>query len=161
MKTLGKIRTWAVAFVIAIAVLPATGQSDQGTGRPERPGVGQGQGPGRGLGREWTEDDVKQRVERLSEALNLSEEQEKQILDFEIEQYKKNSVEMQKYRGDREMMRQIMTKQREARDMKYKEVFTDDQYTQFKKNQADRMQNRLQQERTQPQGTRTDRGRNR
>jgi hypothetical protein len=161
MRTFHEIRTLAVAFVIAIAALPAIGQGGQGTGSPERPGVGQGQGPGRGQGREWTEEDVKQRTKRQTEALNLSKEQEKQILDFELEQYRKNQAEMQKNQGDREKMREIMTRQREARDVKYKEVLTEEQFTQYKKNQEERMQNRPSQERTQPQGTRPDRGRSR
>ncbi len=113
------------------------------------------------MGGQWTEDDVKQRVERLSEALNLSEEQEKKILDFEMEQYKKNSVEMQKNRGDREKMREIMNTRREQRDVKYREVLTDDQFAKYKKNQEERMRSRPSQDRPQPQGTRTDRGRGR
>ena len=153
MKTIIRIKTVMLVVLLAIFAVPAIGQ--------QRPGMGQGQGPGRGQGRQWTEDDVKQRVNRLSQALDLTEDQEKKVLEFEMEQYKKNSVEMQKHRGDREKMREIMTNQRELRDKKYGEVLTEEQYKKYKQNQQDRMQNRRPQDRPQQQGTRPDRGRGR
>ena len=153
MKTVIRIKTVMLVVLLAVFAVPAIGQ--------QRPGMGQGQGPGRGQNWQWTEDNVKQRVNRLSQALDLTEEQEKKVLEFELEQYKKNSVEMQKHRGDREKMREIMTNQRELRDKKFGEVLTEEQYKTYKQNQQDRMQNRRPQERPQQQGTRSDRGRGR
>jgi periplasmic protein CpxP/Spy len=152
------IRTAALFAFMALVAIPLAGQQ-----RPAR-GEGQGPGPGMGQGREWTEDDVKQRVKRQSQALDLTKEQETKVLDFEMEMYKNNQVDMQKNRGDRELMREHMTKQREQRDKKYKEILNEEQYKKYKENQQDRMQNRNpqnrdQQNRAQPQGTRPDRGR--
>ena len=167
MKTIIRIKTVMLIVLLAIFAIPAIGQQRPGMDqqRPgmdqQRPGMGQGQGPGRGQNWQWTEDDVKQRVNRLSQALDLNENQEKKVLDFEMEQYKKNQVDMQKHRGDREKMREIMTNQRELRDKKYGEVLTEEQYKKYKQNQQERMQNRRPEDRPQPQGTRTDRGRNR
>jgi hypothetical protein len=158
MRILMNIRTAALLAFMTLIAIPVTGQ--------QRPAPGQGQGPGRGQGREWTEDDVKQRVKRQSQALDLSKEQETKMLDFEMELYKTNQVDMQKYRGDREKMREHMTKQREQRDKKYKEILDEEQYKKYKQNQEDRMQNRNPQNRNpqngnQPQGARPDRGRGR
>jgi Spy/CpxP family protein refolding chaperone len=155
MRNLLNIRTAALLAFMALVAIPATGQ--------QRPAPGQGQGPGRGQGqgREWTEDDVKQRVKRQAQALDLTKEQETKVLDFEMELYKTNQVDMQKYRGDREKMREHMTKQREQRDKKYKEILDEEQYNKYKQNQQDRMQNRNPQNRERPQGARPDRGRGR
>lgn len=120
-------------------------------------------------GRQFTEDDVKERVKRQSQALEMNAEQEKKITDFEVEQYKKNQVEMQKFQGDREKMREHMQGQRELRDKKYEEVLTPVQFEKYKKQQEERRQE-MQQRREQNQGApaqengggdRPDRGRGR
>ncbi len=139
--------------LMAIFTVPSMSQ--------QRPGMGQGQGPGRGQGWQWSEDNVKERVERLSQSLELSEEQHNKVLEFELESYKKNQVNMQKYRDDRVKMREIMTEQRELRDKKYKEILTEEQYNTFKANQQERMRNRPA-DPQRPAGTeRPDRGRGR
>jgi hypothetical protein len=115
-----------------------------------------------------TEDDVKERVKRQSQTLELTSEQEKTITDFELEQYKKNQVERQKNQGDWEKMREHMQGQRELRDKKYEEVLTPVQFEKYKKQQEERRQQfeqRRQENQGQPgqgpaqQGARPDRGR--
>jgi hypothetical protein len=116
-----------------------------------------------------TEEDVKERVKRQTQALELSEAQEKTITDFEVGQFKKNQVEMQKFQGDREKMREHMQGQRELRDKKYEEVLTPEQLEKYKKQQEERRQ-QMQERRQQNQGgdgndggegSRPDRGRGR
>ena len=156
MKTWLNIKSIALLAMMALITLPAIGQG----GPP--PG-----GPGGRGGRQFTEEDVKNRVKRQSQTLGMNEEQEKKIMDFELEQYKKNQVEFQKNQGDWEKRREYMTQQREVRDQKYKEVLTEDQYKQYKQNQEERRQ-RMQENRPPGQrpegagtGDRPDRGRGR
>jgi len=154
MKKTFSFKTIAIVAFMAICTLPTFGQGGQGQGGG-RPGGGQGGG----MGRQWTEEDVKERVKRSTQALNLSEEQEKKIMDFEIETFKKNQVERQKFQGDREAMRDYMIKQREERDKKYEEVLTEDQYKKFKENQEQRrkeMQDRRQNNQGKPGGQQGD-----
>lgn len=163
MKTTINLKTMAFVAILAICAIPMYGQG-------QRPGGGAGPGgQGGGMGRQQTEDDVKERVKRQTQDLNLNEEQEKKIMDFELEMYKKNQVERQKNQGDWEKMRTYMTEQRELRDKKYEEVLTAEQYKKYKVNQEERRQ-QMQQQRQQnpgapgggqPQGDRPERGRGR
>lgn len=142
MKKAFAFRSFAFLAIMAIFAYPtfAQGGNRPGGGQGDRPGAGQGDRPGGGMGRQFTEDDVKQRVQQQSESLGLNDDQEKKILDFELEMYKKNQVERQKHRGDRDGMRAYMLEQRELRDQKYKEVLTEEQFKQYKKNQEERVE---------------------
>jgi hypothetical protein len=135
----------AVYFmVIALfSVAPLLGQ--RGTGQ------GQGRGQGDGQGRpQMTQENVEQRVGRLAATLELNAEQKKTILDYELEQFKKNQVERQRIQGDRDQMRDYMMKQREERDKKYKEVLTEEQWTKYMEDREQRRQNN--QDRQRPEG---------
>ena len=101
---------------------------------------GQGQGPGQG--RQMTQEDVKERVGRLTESLGCSDVQKKKILDFELQQYNKGQTERQKFAGDREAMREYMQKQRKLRDEKYTEILTEDQMKKYIQIQEERRQQR-------------------
>ena len=111
--------TFCMVFAL-FSVIPLFGQR------------GTGQVPGRVQGRPgMSEENVKTRVDRLAENLEMNEEQHKEILDYELEQFKQNQVERQRLMGDREAMRDYMMKQREERDEKYKEVLTDEQWNKY------------------------------
>jgi len=146
-------KSFVLVVLLGMLTVPSISQ--------QRPGMGQGQGPGRGQGWQWSEDNVKERVERLSQSLELSEDQHNKVLEFELETYKKNQVNMQKYRDDRVKMREIMTEQRELRDKKYKEILTETQYNTFKANQQERMRNRPDPQQRPTETERPDRGRGR
>jgi hypothetical protein len=92
--------------------------------------------PGRGQGgrRQFTEEDIKQRVSRMADSLNMTAEQEKKILDIELAYFKKNQEIRENFdpeTGDREAMREYMMKQREERNGKYAEVLTDMQMEKY------------------------------
>ena len=142
MKTSNHVKVIAVIAILAMSAFPTFAQGGNG----QRPGGGQGpeggqrQGGGQWQGRQMTEDDVKERVKRQSQTLELSAEQEKKITDFEVEQYKKMQIERQKNEGDWEKMRENMKTQRELRDKKYEEVLTPDQYKKYTQQQEERRQ---------------------
>jgi Spy/CpxP family protein refolding chaperone len=115
-------------------------------------------GPGQGPRRPMTEDDVKARVERLADTLQLNPAQEKQIMEYELEFYKKMQAERERAGGDREAMRAFMMDQREKRDAKYAEVLTPEQ---LKKYNAMMEQRRQQYQQRQGQGPEGERGRGR
>jgi|GEM_PF-2026327 len=150
MKKAVVFRTFAFLAVMALFAYPTFAQGGNRPGGGQRPDGGQrpgsGQRPEGGMGRQFSEDDVKQRVKRQSELLGMDQEQEKKIMDFELEMYKKNQVERQKHQGDWEAMRTYMQGQRELRDKKYEEVLTEEQFKQYKKNQEDRRE-RMQRQR--------------
>ena len=133
MEQIKNVTRAALAIMLIMSVSPLFGQP---------PG---GQGQCQGQRRQMTEDDVKQRVERLSETLELNEEQQSKIMKYELDAYKKREVERQKYQGDREAMRAAMMKYREERDKVYKETLTEEQMTKYKELEEQRrqeMQNR-------------------
>ena len=154
MTQTGKFKTIALFAFMLMLVVPAFGQGGQG----------RGQGPG-GQRRQFTEEDVKTRVDRMAQNLELTEEQTKKIKDYEVEVFKKNQVEFQKFQGDREAMREFMIEQREARNKKYKEIMSEGQYKKFETQQQQRrqeMQNRRQQQNPDQEGGETrQRGRGR
>ena len=101
------------------------------------------QRPGGGRGFQMTEDDIKDRVESTSKTLQLTEDQHKEILKYELDFYNKRQIEFQKMRNsgdppDREAMRARMTQIMEERNAKYQEVLTPDQYKQFTEIQEQR-----------------------
>jgi len=131
MKNNTKLTTIIFVVLLSFLLVPAFAQ----------PGPGQGR-------RQQTEEDVKIRVNRLADTLDLSEAQTKKIMDFELETYKKNQkmfAEFDWQTGDREAMRAAMMKQREERQKKYREVLDDKQmetYTRIMEQRRQNMQNR-------------------
>ena len=114
---------FAILIIIAsFLAMPMFGQRGTGQGRP------QGNRP---QPRQMTEENVKERVNRLASNLEMNEDQKKKIMDYELELYKKNQVERQRMMGDRESMRAYMMKQREEREKKYKEVLTKEQWEKY------------------------------
>jgi len=110
---------------------------------------------GGGRGFQMTEEDIKQRVESTAKTLELSEDQHKKVLSYELDFYNKQQIEFQKMRNsggqfDREEMRAKMTKVMDERNGKYEEVLTPDQYKKFINIQEQR-RNEMRQQREQQQ----------
>jgi len=113
------------------------------------------QGPGGGRGFQMTEDDIKERVETTAKTLELSDDQHKKVLSYELDFYNKRQIEFQKMRNsggefDREEMRARMTKVMDERNAKYEELLTPDQYKKFIETQEQR-RNEMRQQREQQQ----------
>ena len=108
-----------------------------------------------------TEEDVKERVQRWTDSLDLTDAQEKKVLEFEMEFFRKNQEVRENFdfeTGDREAMRAYMMKQREERDEKYAEVLTDGQLEKYREMQERRIQ-RMHQRREEDSGGQRGRGR--
>jgi len=127
--------------------------SAQNPGGP--PGPGGPGGPGRGFG--MTEEDIKERVASTAQTLKLTQEQEKKVLAVEMDWSNKMQIEFQKMRnqggppaeGDREAMREKMTKMRDERNAQYEAILTPEQYKQFTALQEQRMRE-MREQRQQP-----------
>jgi len=130
MKNLVNLKLSALAFLMGLFTIQLSGQGGQGPG--------QGQGPGSGRGFRMSEEDIRERVDNLSETLEFSEEQHEKILEFELEFYNIMQVERQKFTGDSEAMRAVMREARKERDKKYEEVLTKEQMEKFKEIQEQR-----------------------
>ena len=101
-------------------------------------------GGGQGRGRQFTEEDVKQRVSNMADSLDMTAEQEEKILDIELEYWKKNQEMRENFdpeTGDREAMREYMMKQREERNAKYAEILTAEQMEKYQEMADRRRQN--------------------
>ena len=144
MKKALVAKTVMLAFLMGALTVQLTAQNPGGGGRPDGPGP-------RGPGFRMTEDDVKQRVDNLAETLDLSKEQHKELMNYELEFYTKMQVEFEKFRNqsgpppDREEMRNRMEKVREERDAKYTEVLTNAQLEKYREIQEQRRQQMRQQ----------------
>jgi len=126
------------------------------------PTFAQPPGGGRG-GRQMSEEDVKERVERTADSLNLTADQEKKVLEFELELFKERQKMFEDFdpeTGDREAMREYMMKQRDERDEKYAEVLTDEQLDKYLE-MRDRRQQQMRQRREENSGGDRGRGRGR
>ncbi len=118
-------------------------------------------GSGQGGRRQMTEEDVKERVKRTADSLDLTDTQEKKVLEFELEFFKKNQKIRENFdfeTGDREAMREFMMEQREERNEKYAEVLTEEQLEKFLQMQ-DRRQQQMRQRREEDSGGQRGRGR--
>jgi protein CpxP len=97
---------------------------------------------GFGGGQQMTpEERAKQQTAQIKEAVGLNADQEKKVLDLNIEQGKKQSKmfeEMQGGGGDMEGMREKMTAMREETNKKMKEILTAEQWTKYEKWQEER-----------------------
>ncbi len=114
------------------------------------------QRPGGGRGFQMTEEDIKERVETTSKSLELSENQHKEVLKYELDFYNKRQIEFQKMRNsgepfDRDEMRSRMTEIMEERNAKYEEMLSPDQYKKFIEIQEQR-RSEMRQQREERQG---------
>jgi Spy/CpxP family protein refolding chaperone len=145
MKVLFNLRAACIIILLAFFSMPLIAQDPPGRGD------GRGQGPGRGQwGGQFTEENVKQRVENLAKTLECTDQQKEQILQYELEWYRKMQTERQKFAGggqdfDREAFRASMEEQRKLRDEKYEEVLTDTQMKKYNQLMEERRQARQQQ----------------
>lgn len=124
----------ALVFTL-VSITPAFAQGGRGGGQ----GQGRGQGGGE-YRQQMTEDNVRQRVDRLAQSLEMKEDQKTKIMDYELKAFKTNQVERQRLMGDREAMRSYMQKQRDEREKKYKEVLTEEQYKKYLEQREQRRQ---------------------
>jgi hypothetical protein len=111
-----------------------------------------------------TEEDISERVDNLAETLELTEQQHKKILDFDLEFYTKMQVEREKQMGDREAMRAAMREARDERNRKYEEVLTREQMDKFieiQERRREQMRQQRQQNSSGGEGERPARGRSR
>ncbi len=97
------------------------------------------QGPGGGRGFQMTEEDIKEQSGNTAKTLGLTDEQAKKTLAADMDFYNKMQIERQKMRsaggppadGDRQAMRDKMTKMRDDRNAEYEKVLTPEQYKKF------------------------------
>jgi len=175
MKTIN-LKLAALAMLLAIFMIPASGQARQGQGQrqgqDQRQGQRQGQGQGQGQRQrqQMTEADVVDRVDRLAESLKLNDEQKTKVLTFEKQELKKTQAMREQMAAtresggqfDREAMRVKMQEARDLREKEYKVIFTKEQYTKYIKLRDERNQNRQRPgDSQQQQGDRPSRGRGR
>lgn len=127
------------------------------------PTFAQPPGGGQGRRRQMTEEEVKEGVRRTADSLDLTAEQEKKVLAFEMDFYKERQKMFENFdpeTGDREAMRAEMMKQRDERNDKYAEVLTEEQLEKFQEMQDSRRQN-MRQRRDEDSGGDRGRGRGR
>jgi len=124
------------------------------------------QPPGGGRGFQMSEEDIKERTAETAETLGLNEDQHKKFLAVEMDFYNKMQIARQKMRNadprpTREEMRATMTTFRDEHDKKVKEIFTDEQFTQYMKLREQR-RSEMEQQRRENQGSgQSQRGRGR
>jgi hypothetical protein len=107
------------------------------------PGLAQ-PGSGQGRGRQFTEEDIKERVSSMADSLDMTEDQEKKILAIELAYFKQNQERRENFdpeTGDREAMREYMMQQREERNEKYAEILTVEQMEKYQEMADRRRQN--------------------
>lgn len=156
MKTNKNFKLGFIFSLLAVISFPLSAQ----------PGEGGGQGQGGGQNRGRTEEEVKMRVDRMAESLDLSDEQKSSVMAYDLEVFRKSQAFREDNPGDREAMRPYMQKLRKEREIKLAEILSDEQMALYKEQQEQRRQAR---EQKQGQGegqssspgdsTRRDRGR--
>ncbi|MCG6187766.1 DUF4890 domain-containing protein [Maribellus maritimus] len=77
------------------------------------------------------EEIAERQVERLTEQLDLSKDQQKQVYDLTIENFENMSKMRGQGGGDFEAMREQMQKAREEQNKKMKTILTDDQWGKY------------------------------
>jgi hypothetical protein len=95
------------------------------------------------------------------DSLDLTNAQQKKVLEFELEFFKKNQEIRENFdfeTGDREAMREMMMKQREERNGKYAKVHTDEQMEKYIQ-MHERRQQQMRQRREEDVGGQRGRGR--
>ena len=120
-------------ILLTVMVLPVVAQG--------RPGGGPGQGMGRG---QMSEEDIEKRVDNLAKTLECTDKQKEQLLEYEIQWYRKMQTEREKIQSsgnfDREAFRARMQEQRKHREAKYKEILTEAQMDKYNKLREERRQ---------------------
>lgn len=109
--------------------------------------------------RQLTEDDIKIRVERLAETLELTEKQEEQLLKYELDEFNSRQDMFAHYSGDREAMRAYRMNMREKRDEVYATILTEKQMAEWVALREERMNAR--QQKANSDSTKRNRGRGR
>jgi len=90
----------------------------------------------RGMGNVDPKEMAQRQTEELKKALNLNKDQEKKVLALNqksAEQMSALREEMMSGGGDREAMREKMTKFREEQTAEMKKILTEDQYKKYEK----------------------------
>ncbi len=91
-----------------------------------------------------TEEDIRERVDRTAEVLDLTEDQKKKVLEVDMQFYNKMQIERQKMRNaggpppDRQAMRERMIRMRDERNAEYEKILTQEQYKMFLEMQEQR-----------------------
>ncbi|HEC44786.1 MAG TPA: hypothetical protein ENI20_18365 [Bacteroides sp.] len=118
MKKMINLKTASILMFLAFLTLPIFAQQ------------------GRGQGRQMSEQDIRDNVANIADTLNLSEKQEKEILEYDLKFYQTIQKERQNFdpeTGDRNAIRARMMELRDERDAKYKEVLTKEQFEKYTK----------------------------
>lgn len=91
-----------------------------------------------------TEERAKATTAELKEKLGLNKEQEKKVYDLNIESGKKMTAMREDMQGggDREAMREKMTKMRDEQNKAMKKILTEDQYKKYEKYLEERQSQR-------------------
>lgn len=154
MMKRNNVKSALFILVMALMAMPVYSQAPEG----------RGQGQGQGQRRQMSEEDIKERVADLSKTLELNKEQEKKILDAELDFFKTMQKEREGFdprTGDREAMRSKMMELREERDAKYKEILSEEQFAKYQKMVEERRSRMRQQRPGQGEGAPAERGRGR
>lgn len=98
-----------------------------------------------GMGNMDPKEMAQRQTDELKKALDLNKDQEKKVLDLNLKNAQQMSAlreEAMKNGGDREAMREKMTKLREAQNAEMKKILTEDQYTKYEKYMEERRASR-------------------
>ena len=90
----------------------------------------------RGMGNFDPKEMAKRQTEDLTKALDLNKDQQKKVLDLQLKNAEKMTAmrqDMMNGGGDREAMREKMTKSREELNAAMKKILTEDQYKKYEK----------------------------
>lgn len=139
-----KIGFLMLAVIIALAVGCGQKSSSNSNDNGNNGSRSQG-GPG---GRNFNpEEFAKRQSEEMKKALDLSDEQTKQVYDISIESSKKMREMREKMQdgGDREAMREMFQQARQETDEKIKALLTDGQKTKYDEWQEERRERMRQQ----------------
>lgn len=128
-----KLKLPALMILMALTAMPLFAQQERGQGRPEGQSRENMQRQDQRQRTPRTEASVKERVAKLAEILECTDEQKKKMTEFEIAQYKKTQKEREKFSGDREAMRSYMQAQRKLSNEKYAEILTPEQMKKYNK----------------------------
>lgn len=128
-------RIFTIMMVVAM-VIAGNSVFAQNYGQMPPQGMGPGMGPG-GPGRMNPEEMVKERVAKLTKALDLSQEQASKVAALYKEQMESRREQRQKamqsgQRPDRETMMQQMKADRDQMNLKIAEILTPEQQEKFK-----------------------------
>lgn len=99
----------------------------------------QGRGPGERINPEEMADRM---VERMDEELGLTKQQQKELKTWFVDSFKKRSENVRKNKKSREEMRAEIKKNREENEAQLKKILTEEQFKQYRENEAMRQQER-------------------